>query len=130
MRQIFLSGGIAHTHTHTHTHPHIHTHTTHTPTHTHTHHTHTPRTHHTHHTHTHIHRCMYSNPGYTNVVKETEQIVSLQGSSLYPMYVVKVKVKYSKTKYRPVGLLLDVSAVIYCKCKLQLKFRNNKNYLP
>jgi hypothetical protein len=27
-----------------------------------------------------------------------------------------------------IGMLLVVNAVIDCKCKLQLKFRNNKNY--
>jgi hypothetical protein len=41
--------------------------------------------------------------------------------------MVKVKVKYSKTKYRSVGILLIVNAIVYFKCKLQLKFRTNAN---
>jgi hypothetical protein len=41
--------------------------------------------------------------------------------------VVKVKVKYSKKKYRPVSSLLDVNDMTCCKCKLQLKFSNNTN---
>jgi hypothetical protein len=42
--------------------------------------------------------------------------------------MVKVKEKYFKTKYRPAGILCNVNAVIYFKLKLQLKFRNNKDY--
>jgi len=47
-------------------------------------------------------------------------------------YVVKVKVKeeYFKTKLRPLGILLNVNSMIYFTFKLQLKFRNNKNYSP
>jgi hypothetical protein len=32
------------------------------------------------------------------------------------------------TKYRPAGIVLTTNAMISLKCKLQLKFRNNKNY--
>jgi hypothetical protein len=42
--------------------------------------------------------------------------------------MVKVKEKYLKTKYMAAGILLSVNAMIYFKFKLQLKFRNNKNY--
>ena len=44
------------------------------------------------------------------------------------MCVVKVKVKYIKTKYRPAGMLLNVNAVLYLRFKLKLQFRNSKNY--
>jgi len=40
----------------------------------------------------------------------------------------KVKEKYYKTKYTPAGIFPSVNAMIYFKFKLQLKFRNNKNY--
>ena len=36
--------------------------------------------------------------------------------------------KYLKTKCRPAGLLFNVNAMLYFKFKLQLQFRNNKNY--
>jgi hypothetical protein len=39
----------------------------------------------------------------------------------------KVKEQYFRTKYRPVGILLKVNAMISSKCQLQLKFKN-KNY--
>jgi hypothetical protein len=42
--------------------------------------------------------------------------------------MVKVKEKYFNTKARPTGILLNVNAMIYFKFKLQLEFRNNKNY--
>jgi hypothetical protein len=42
--------------------------------------------------------------------------------------MVKVKEKYFKTKYWPADILVNVDAVIYLRFKLQLKFRNNKNY--
>jgi hypothetical protein len=38
--------------------------------------------------------------------------------------------KYFKTKCMPAGTLLNVNTMIYFKFKLQLKFRNNKNYSP
>jgi len=38
-----------------------------------------------------------------------------------------VKGKHFKTKYRPVGILLNFYAMIYFKFKLQLKFTKNKN---
>jgi len=38
-----------------------------------------------------------------------------------------VREKYFKTKYRSAGLVLNVTAIIYFKFKLQLKFRNNEN---
>jgi len=41
--------------------------------------------------------------------------------------MVVVKEKYFKTKYRPVGVLLNVSVMIYIRLQLQLKFRS-KNY--
>jgi riboflavin transporter FmnP len=42
--------------------------------------------------------------------------------------MVTVKEKYFKTKYRPVGTLLNFFAVIYFIFNLKLKFRKNKNY--
>jgi len=42
--------------------------------------------------------------------------------------MVKVKEEHFKTKYRHAGILLYVSTMIYFKFKLQLRFRNNKNY--
>ena len=42
--------------------------------------------------------------------------------------MVKVKENYFKTKYLPADILLNVNAVICLKFKLQLEFRNNKNY--
>jgi len=42
--------------------------------------------------------------------------------------MVKVKEKYFKIKYRPVGLLLNVNAMISFRFILQLKFRSNKNF--
>ena len=42
--------------------------------------------------------------------------------------MVKVKEKYLIAKYKLEGVLLDVNAAVYFKLKLQLKFRNNKNY--
>jgi hypothetical protein len=41
---------------------------------------------------------------------------------------VKVKENYFKTKYRPAGILFNVNVMTYLKFKLQLKFRNTKNY--
>jgi len=41
--------------------------------------------------------------------------------------MVRVKEKYFKTKYRPVGIVLKYLCVIYFKIKLQLIFRKNKN---
>ena len=42
--------------------------------------------------------------------------------------MVKVKEKYFKTTQSPAGILVNVNAMIHLKLKLQLKFRNNKNY--
>jgi hypothetical protein len=42
--------------------------------------------------------------------------------------MVRVKEKYFKTKYRTSGILHNVNSMTYFKFKLQLKFRNNKNY--
>jgi len=42
--------------------------------------------------------------------------------------MVRVKKKHFKKKYRPVGLLINVNAMIYFKYKLDLKFRINKYY--
>jgi hypothetical protein len=42
--------------------------------------------------------------------------------------MLKVQEKYFKGKYRPAGILLNVHAIMYVKFKLQLKFRDNKNY--
>jgi len=42
--------------------------------------------------------------------------------------MVKVMEEHFKIKYKPAGILLNVSSVIYFKFKLQLKFRNNENY--
>jgi len=42
--------------------------------------------------------------------------------------MLKVKVKYVKTKYRPAGILLNVNTMIYFRLKLKLRFRSNKNY--
>jgi hypothetical protein len=45
--------------------------------------------------------------------------------------MVPVKEKYLKTKYRPVGILLNILRgylFIYFRFKLQLKFRKNKNH--
>jgi hypothetical protein len=44
------------------------------------------------------------------------------------MCMVKVKEKYFKTKYRPVGVLLKCLHYDYFKLGLQLKFRENKCY--
>jgi len=41
---------------------------------------------------------------------------------------VTVMEKYFKTKCTPAGLLFNVNAMLYFKFKLQLQFRNNKNY--
>ena len=41
--------------------------------------------------------------------------------------VIKVKENYLKT-CRPAGILLNVNAMICFRFKLQLQFRNNKNY--
>jgi len=46
------------------------------------------------------------------------------------MVKVKVKEEYYKTKLRPLGILLNVNAMIYLTFKLQLKFSSNKNYSP
>jgi hypothetical protein len=42
--------------------------------------------------------------------------------------MVNVKEKYFKTKYRPAGILHNVNAMTYFIFKLELKFKNNKNY--
>jgi hypothetical protein len=42
--------------------------------------------------------------------------------------MVKVKENYFKAKCIPAGILLKVNALICLKFKLQLKFRNNKDY--
>jgi len=39
-----------------------------------------------------------------------------------------VKEKYFAAKYVPAGVLLKNNAMTYSKFKLQLQFRNNKNY--
>ena len=38
-----------------------------------------------------------------------------------------MKERYFKTSYTPVGVSLNVNAMIHFKNKLQLEFRNNKN---
>ena len=57
-----------------------------------------------------------------------KQIVPLYTGVALSKYMVKVKEKYFKTKYRPAGMLLDVNAVICFKFRLQLNFRSNKKY--
>jgi len=42
--------------------------------------------------------------------------------------MVKVKEKYFKAKFRHAGIVLNVNVIICFKFKLQLTFRNNKNY--
>jgi hypothetical protein len=42
--------------------------------------------------------------------------------------MVKLEKKSFKKKYRLAGILLNVNAMNYLKFKLQLKFRNDKNY--
>jgi len=42
--------------------------------------------------------------------------------------MAKVKENYFKTKCMLSGILLNVNAVMCLKFKLQLEFRNNKNY--
>jgi hypothetical protein len=43
--------------------------------------------------------------------------------------MANVKAKYFKPKHRPAGILLNVKALMYFKFKLNLKFKNNKNYI-
>jgi hypothetical protein len=42
--------------------------------------------------------------------------------------MLKVEEKYCKMEYRYAGILLNVNAMMHFKFKLELKFRNNKNY--